>query len=68
MILATFLVLYYYFACAHEESNDNSTLDLKLGLTAATRMLLGVLIKMVIINRFVLTITHLISEPKPNLI
>jgi len=57
--IATFLIVYYYFACAYEESNDNNTLDLKLGLATASLLLL---IKMVIINRFVLTITHLISE------
>jgi hypothetical protein len=57
-MIATFLVLYYYFACAYEESNDKNTLDLKLGLAAASLLLLI----MVVINRFVLTTTHLISE------
>ena len=57
--IATFLIVYYYFACAYEESNDNNTLDLKLGTFAASLLLL---IKMVVINRFVLITTHLISE------
>lgn len=57
MIAACFLAVYYYFACAYEESNDN-TLDLKLGLAAASLLLL---IKKAVINRLVLT-THLISE------